>query len=139
MRGHELEPHAAHESWRRKSNTTIQNKTLHQLDLIHVQDRDCVGSPSFKKLINEFVLKELAALELNKNKAPHTILSEPPFDWNILPAEYKVTNSSLQRNYHGIPWDSENIPYIATGPIVRGILQRAPTICVKGLENKSGY
>ena len=63
--------------------------------------------------INEFVLKELAALELNnKNDAPLTILFEPPFDWNILSAEYKVTNSRLQRNYHGIPWNSGNKPLV---------------------------
>ena len=80
----------------------------------------------FTKPINEFVLKELAALEVNNsNNTPVIILFEPPCDWNIVPAEYKVTNSWLQPNYHGIPWSSGNSPYEGTGPIIRGILQRA--------------
>ena len=57
----------------------------------------------FTKPINEFVLKELAALEVNNsNNTPVIILFEPPCDWNIFPAEYKVTDSWLQRNYHGV-------------------------------------
>ena len=92
------------------------------------------------KPINEFVLKELAALELNnKINAPLTILFEPLFDWNILSAEYKITNSGLQRNYHDIPWNSGNVPYEAAGPITHGILQRAHTIYVEGLGKNSGY
>ena len=96
-----------------------------------------VDFQGFTKPINEFVLKELAALEVNNsNNIPVIILFEPPCDWNILPTEYKVTNSWLQRNYHGIPWSSGNSPYEAAGPIIRGILHRAHTIYVKGLEKK---
>ena len=62
-----------------------------------------VDLQGFTKPINEFVLKELAALEVNNsNNTPVIILFEPPCDWNILPAEYKVTNSWLQRNYLGV-------------------------------------
>ena len=53
-----------------------------------------------------------------------------------LPAEYKVINSWLQRNHHGIPWSFGKSPYAAAGPIIRGILQRAHTNYVKGLEKK---
>ena len=96
-----------------------------------------VDLQGFTKLINEFVLKELAALEVNNSSnTPVIILFEPPCDWNILPAEYKVTNSWLQRNYHGISWSSGNSTYEAAGPIIRGILQRAHTIYGKGLEKK---
>ena len=97
-----------------------------------------VDLQGFTKPINEFVLKEFAALEVsNSNNTPVIILFEPPGDWNILPAEYKVTNSWLQRNYHGIPWSSGNSPHEAAGPIIREILQRAHTLHVKGLEKKS--
>ena len=62
-----------------------------------------VDLQGFTKPINEFVLKELAALEVNNsNITPVIILFEPPCDWNILPAEYKVTNSWLQQNYLGV-------------------------------------
>ena len=118
-----------------------QYKTIHSINLTSFTCKMelVVDLQGFTKPINEFVLTEYAALEVNNsNNTPVTILFEPPCDWNILSAEYKVTNSWLQRNYHGIPWSSGNSPYEAAGPIIRGILQRAHTIYVKGLEKKSG-
>ena len=82
-----------------------QYKTIHSINLTSFTCKMelVVDLQAFTKPINEFVLKELAALEVNNsNNAPVIILFEPPCDWNILPAEYKVTNSWLQRSYHGI-------------------------------------
>ena len=114
-----------------------QYKTIHSINptSFTCEMELLVDLQGFTKPINEFVLKELAALKVNNsNNTPVIIVFEPSCDWNILPAEYKVTNSWLQRNYHGIPWSSGNSPYAAAGPIIRGFLQRAHTIYVKGLE-----
>ena len=116
-----------------------QYKTIHSIILTSFTCKVelVVDLQGFTKPINEFALKELVALEVNNsNNTPIIILFEPPCDWNILPAEYKVTNSWLQRNHHGIPWSSGNSPYEAAGPIIRGILQWAQTIYVKGMEKK---
>ena len=93
-----------------------QYKTIHSINLTSFTCNMelVVDLHGFTKPINEFVLKELAALEVNNsNNTPVIILFEPPCDWNIIPTEYKVTNSWLQRNYHGIPWSSGNSPYEA--------------------------
>ena len=116
-----------------------QHKIIHSINLTSFTCKMevVVDLQGFTKPINEFVLKELAALEVNNsNNTPVIILFEPPCEWDILPAEYRVENSWLRRNYHGIPWSSGNSPYEAAGPIIRGILQRARTIYVKGLEKK---
>ena len=126
----------------------IRYKPLGSVDLTSfAREVELVGDlQDFKRLVNESVLNEFPIIEVNKNcvadnsdnNATFTFHFEAPCHWNILPAEYKNTNSWLQRNYHGIPWNSGNIPYKAAGPTIRGILQKAHTIIFKGLEKKSG-
>ena len=43
-------------------------------------------------------------------------------------------NAWLQRNYHGIPWNSGDVPYEKASEILRNNLQHADIIYVKGLE-----
>ena len=59
------------EKWRRKSNMTIQNNTLHQLNLIHVQDRDCGGSPRFYET-HQWVCAKRACCTWGEQQQQHT-------------------------------------------------------------------
>ena len=95
-----------------------------------------VDLQGFKRPINEFVLKEFAVVEVGNDDAtqPINLLFEPICEWNALPAKYKRANSWLERNYHGLLWDSGDVPYEAAGPIICAILQHAQTIYVKGSE-----
>lgn len=96
-----------------------------------------VDIQGFKQPINEFVLKEISIIEVNgddSNSEPLTLFFKPPSAWNLLPAKYKASNAWLERNFHGMSWNSGNIPYDAVKNIVQAILRQARVIYVKGLE-----
>ena len=82
---------------------TIQNNILHQLCLIHVQDGACGGSPRFQET-HQWLCAQRACCtwgeQQQQQRTAHYSLWT--MEWNILPTEHKVTNSWLQRNYHGI-------------------------------------
>lgn len=94
-----------------------------------------VDFQGFKKSSDEFVIKELAILSINDStEHPVTFLFEPPCAWTDLSVKYKRMNLWLERNYHGISWNSGRTPYRRASEILRTILQHARIICVKGLE-----
>lgn len=97
-----------------------------------------VDLQGFKKPINEFVLKEISIIEVGSDKIeePLTLLFESSVSWNSLPVKYKATNLWLERNFHGISWNSGNIPCEAAKNIIQTVLQDARIIYVKGLEKK---
>ena len=41
---------------------------------------------------------------------PYLYLFEPPQKWSFLPVKYKSKNTWLEHNYHGISWDSGDVP-----------------------------
>lgn len=96
-----------------------------------------VDLQGFKAPINEFVPKEISIIEAGRETQPLTLLIEPPTSWNSLPAKYKAMNEWLTRNFHGIRWDSGDVPYDAARMITRAILQHARTIYVKEFEKSS--
>lgn len=105
-----------------------------------------VDLQGFRKSMNEFVLKEISIIDANSNDEdddddndtaqPLTLLFKSPCDWQSLPSKYKSVNSWLQRNFHGLLWNSGDIPYESAGTIIRAILHSARIIYVKGLEKK---
>lgn len=97
-----------------------------------------VDIQGFKQPIDEFVLKEIAIMALKSDKAaePTTFLFAPPCAWTELPVKYRVMNSWLVRNFHGISWDSGDLPYRNAKKIIAAILNPARTVYVKGLEKK---
>lgn len=96
-----------------------------------------VDVQGFKKPIDEFVLKELSIIEVKGDEyEPLTLLLKPPCAWTALPEQYKIMNSWLQRNYHGITWNSGDISDQVAAKRIRDILKHARTIFVKGLEKK---
>ena len=66
-----------------------------------------VDVQGFKKPQNEFVFKELAVTTLGYHSQVSVLLFESPFAWSYFPAKYKSENLWLERNYHGISWNSE--------------------------------
>lgn len=96
-----------------------------------------VDLQGFKKPIDEFVLKEFALVPVYDGRVqPLAFVLEPPFEWDSLPAPYKCTNSWLIRNYHGLPWESGDVPYEAGSMMIREFLKDARSIYVKGSEKK---
>ena len=90
----------------------------------------------FKRPINESVLKDFAVIEVGSDDAtqPINLFFEPICEWNASPSKYRRVNSWLEQIYHGLLWDSRDVPYGAAGPIIRAILQHAQPIYVKGSE-----
>lgn len=96
-----------------------------------------VDVQGFKKPINEFVLKEFAVIPVHDKKLqPLAFIFQPPCTWDSLPVKYQRINAWLTRNFHGLSWDSGDLPYDAAKEIIRNILLHACTIYVKGVEKK---
>lgn len=93
-----------------------------------------VDLQGFMRSINDFVPKEISILEVDGNLKPLTFFIKSPCTWKSLPAKFKTMNVWLERNYHGMNWNSGDIPYETAGTIIRTMLQRARTIYVKGFE-----
>lgn len=91
-----------------------------------------VDVQGFKTSGNKFVFKELAILQLlNDNLTSY--LFKPPFPWSELEARYKSENNWLSRNYHGLDWESGDVPF---GLMQYLLLFPASTIYVKGMEKR---
>lgn len=101
-------------------------------------DSIIIDIQGFKRPFDEFVLKEIAAIivKADKTAQPYSILFAPPCGWTTLPKKYQIMNSWLERNFHGISWDSGDVPYETMTTIIEAFLKPARTIFVKGLEKK---
>lgn len=96
-----------------------------------------VDLQGFKKPINEFILKEFAIVPVHeKTMQPLAFIFKPPCTWGSLPAKYRCSNAWLTRNFHGLSWDSGDIPYEAMTEIISNMLMHARIIYVKGTEKK---
>ena len=87
-------------------------------------------------LLNNFVFKEVAVIAAEADAQPTVFLFQAPFPWTALPQEYKSSNDWLQRNYHGLIWESGHIPYEALQTL-EAVLAKSTTIYIKGLEKKN--
>ena len=95
-----------------------------------------VDVQGFKKPHNKFVFEEFVVTTLGDDSQVSVFLFELPFAWSSLPTKYKSENLWLERNYHGISWNSEEIPYYYFEESLRNILQHAVKVHVKGLEKQ---
>lgn len=95
-----------------------------------------VDVQGFKRPMNKFVLKEISIIAVNGdyNEEPLTLIFKPPTTWSSLPAKYKAMNAWLERNFHGLQWNSGEIAYSAAATKIRAALEGARTIYIKGLE-----
>ena len=58
----------------------------------------------------------------------------PPFPWNELSVKNKKTAAWLTQNYHGLRWESGDLPYSSSELILTYLLTSYNTIYTKGLE-----
>lgn len=92
-----------------------------------------VDVQGFKTSLNEFIFKEIAIFSLEEDATPSVFLLKPPYPWGWLLRKNQCENRWLAKNFHGIPWESGDLPYDDLGRIMRKTLFGA-TIFVKGLE-----
>lgn len=96
-----------------------------------------VDVQGFKLPTNEFIIKELAILTLNKNcQNPYKFIFQPPCEWKHITSHYKRINRWLENNVHCIMWSSGYVPYTLHQIIMKNIFKNATKIYVKGLEKK---
>lgn len=86
----------------------------------------------YKQSGNDYILKELAIVPLNRDSEPLVFLFKEPFPWRRLTDKYKRENTWLYRYYHGIPWSSGEQPYTDIGKILREALHDATRVLVMG-------
>lgn len=85
---------------------------------------------AFKKPINDYVIKELAILDVNKG-VTELYVFKPPFEWDLLPVKYKVENKWLETHYIDRKWSSGFVKYEELKNILKR-LSDAKRIFVKG-------
>ena len=84
-----------------------------------------------------FVLKEFAYSYVNE-KYVHTIMFEPPFDWNLLSYADKKTNRYLTYYFHSLKWYDGLVPYRDIQSYLESTLQPDnSTLLVKGAEKQN--
>ena len=91
----------------------------------------------FKKMYNEFVVKELAIVSLEDDIQPSVFLFAPPHDWNLLNSRYKCENKWLTENYHGMNWQDGKILYDELEDILKSTVRGASQVWIKGLEKRN--
>ena len=100
-------------------------------------DHCIIDLQGFKRSLNKFVFKEVAVIAAEADAQPTVFLFQAPFPWTALSQEYKSSNNWLQRNYHGLSWESGHIPYEALQQTLEAVLADSATIYIKGLEKKN--
>ena len=84
---------------------------------------------------SEFSVKELAIANVYTREV-ETWIFRPPCPWEDLPAKCKATNTWIQRNYHGLTWESGDIDYNQHAWILYKNLENFNVVYVKGLQKK---
>ena len=90
----------------------------------------------FKQSTNDYVLKELAILPLEKDSEPLVFLFKEPHNWRRLTDRNKNENTWLERYYHRFSWKSDEIPYVNIGKIPRECLHDVTKVFVRGKIKK---
>lgn len=90
----------------------------------------------FKRPVNNLVHKEVAIIPLAEDSIPTVLLFQPPYEWNFVSFKYKSENEWLERNYHGLSWESGEVSYGDLEEILKTHLKNASKIHVKGLEKQ---
>ena len=94
---------------------------------------DVQGLHNYK---NEFVGKELAILIVEEDATPKVYNFRPPYVWSCLQSKQQCSNRWLERNFHGIPWSSGDLPQDKVEEILWENLNSVKKVYVKGLEKK---
>ena len=78
------------------------------------------------------IMEEVCCVPLNENTQTKAMIVQPPFPWESLSPADKKCNRWLSRDFHGLRWNSGDIPYERLHTILQTVLQPAERIFVKG-------
>lgn len=96
---------------------------------------DFVG---FEEPAGLFVIKELAMQPISSNMEITVNVFEPPCLKNQLSEQYQSTIEFIEKNQHGIPWDSGDVPNDFVNQIIEEKLANCyDYIFVKGVDRKN--
>ena len=95
-----------------------------------------VDMQGFKQSTDDYVLKELAILPLEKYAEPVVFLFQEPYNQRRLIDRHKSENTWLERHYHGLSWKSGKIPYANIREVLREYLDDATKVFVRGRIRK---
>ena len=98
-----------------------------------------VNMQGFKQSADDYVLKELAILPLEKDSEPVVLLFQEPYIWRRLTDRHKKENTWLENYYHGLPWEFGEIPYVNISKILREGLHDANKVFVRGQIRKEWF
>ena len=90
----------------------------------------------FQKCQNDYIVKELAILEVQDSSMPMVFTFKPPTFWSQLSVDEKCTARWLEMSFHGIRWNSGTIPYDQLSDILHKYLKNAKKIFIKGIQKK---
>ena len=60
----------------------------------------------FRQPGGDLLVKEIAIISLEKDSDPTVLLFKAPYHWRRLPEKCRNKNLYIQRNFHGLAWDS---------------------------------
>ena len=90
----------------------------------------------FRQPGGDLLVKEMAIIPFEKDTTPIVLLFKAPYPWCRLSEKYKTKNDYIQRNIHGIFWDSGDHDYRELGLLIRETLSDAAEVYVIGNEKK---
>ena len=90
----------------------------------------------FRQPGGDFLVKEMAIISLETDLEPTVLLFKAPYRWCRLSEKYRSKNINIQRNLHGLSWDSGFYNYKELGSLIRETLQDSHKIYAIGDEKK---
>ena len=93
-----------------------------------------VDFQGFISLKNKFIFKEVAITPIEEDAIPVVLHFLPPSEWKNLSSKEKSTGKWLEWNFHGLSWESGDIPYYQLEESIQDSLRNAYRIYVKGEE-----
>lgn len=114
------------------------NTLLFTLTTWSKMDHNCVvmDVQCFKNNFNEFIIKEVVAIDLQSKCLLFHHIVKPPFNRNRLTREKMREVNWLTHNHHGLGWDDGDVDYHTILEIIKNNLTTTSTVLVKGCEKR---
>ena len=90
----------------------------------------------FRQPGGDLLVKEMAIISLETDSDPTVLLFKAPYHWRRLSEKLRNKNLYIQRNLHGLAWDSGFHDYKELGSLIRETLQDSSKTYVIGDEKK---
>ena len=90
----------------------------------------------FRQRGGDLFVIEMAIIPLGTDSDPTVLLFKAPYHWRRLPEKCRNKNLYIQRNLHGLAWDSGFRDYKELGLLIRETLQDSSKTYVIGNGKK---